>query len=243
MYCTKCGKKNADDRLFCGFCGSPLDTNEPEAKEDVERRLSRPPAGGGQGNARAGREPPAAERSPGAALRSPEQAPMKPPRPPRQDDRGGRRIAEEEWPAADIEPPIPPRPQFKDASAADEEETKAPFEEESDEEDPCPSAAEQAGGVARQASAAAFAPPRRSSPARPRARARQHRGAAARARSDDLFLRMRPTPRTTSPTSCKNIWMITAMRIGRGVFLRAPHPRLRLSDPAGHLLRWGSTSG
>ena len=133
MYCTKCGKKNADDRLFCGFCGSPLDTNEPsEAKEDVERRLYGRPAAAQSAPAPAV-EPPAAE--PAQAPAPEEQAPMS------RRARHAKMIeeaakAEEEWPELDIEPPIPPRPQFKDASAADEEETKAPFEEESDEEDP-----------------------------------------------------------------------------------------------------------
>ena len=115
MYCTKCGKKNADDRLFCGFCGSPLDTNEPsEAKEDVEQSAPAPAV-----------EPPAAE--PAQAPAPEEPAPMS------RRARHAKMIeeaakAEEEWPDLDIEPPIPPRPQFKDASAADEEETKAPFE-------------------------------------------------------------------------------------------------------------------
>ena len=49
MYCTKCGKKNAEDRLFCGFCGSPLNTPEAAAPEDDERRIyGRPGTGQAQ---------------------------------------------------------------------------------------------------------------------------------------------------------------------------------------------------
>ena len=128
--------------------------------------------------------------------------------------------AEEEWPDLDIEPPIPPRPQFKDASAADEEETKAPFEEESDEEDPLARPL-----LNKPVELRGKRPPQLS----PRLRAGQApRGHGARGASTPWcrrarpirttsFWRMRPTPRTTSPTSCRNIWMITAMRIGRGV--------------------------
>ena len=44
MNCTKCGKKNADNSLFCGFCGSPLNTPEQStSEEDEERRLYGPP--------------------------------------------------------------------------------------------------------------------------------------------------------------------------------------------------------
>ena len=84
MYCTKCGKKNADDRLFCGFCGSPLDTNEPsEAKEDVERRLYGRPTAAQSAPAPAV-EPAGCGTSPGA--RSGGAGAHVPPRPPRQDD-------------------------------------------------------------------------------------------------------------------------------------------------------------
>ena len=40
MNCAHCGKKNSEDRLFCGFCGMPLATPEKKpAGDDLERQL------------------------------------------------------------------------------------------------------------------------------------------------------------------------------------------------------------
>ena len=111
MYCTKCGKKNADDRLFCGFCGSPLNAPESAASsEDDERRLyGRPQAA----------EAPAAQSEQTAAPETPASAPpegaslsRRARREKQAEEAAAREAAarEEEWPDLDFEPPVPPRP-------------------------------------------------------------------------------------------------------------------------------------
>ena len=42
MYCTYCGKPNADDSRFCGYCGKPLEDYAPPA--DVGRAQERAPS-------------------------------------------------------------------------------------------------------------------------------------------------------------------------------------------------------
>lgn len=126
VYCTKCGKKNADDRLFCGFCGSPLNAPESAASsEDDERRLyGRPQAA----------EAPAAQSEQTAAPETPASAPpegaslsRRARREKQAEEAAAREAAarEEEWPDLDFEPPVPPRPQFKPAPEAAEDEDGA----------------------------------------------------------------------------------------------------------------------
>ena len=114
MYCTKCGKKNAEDRLFCGFCGSPLNTPEAAAPEDDERRIyGRPGTGQAQ---------PVAAPEKGGEETAPEQAVPRSRRARHAKMIAEAQAAEEEdgWPELDIEPPIPPRPQFRAEQAQDD---------------------------------------------------------------------------------------------------------------------------
>ena len=224
VYCTKCGKKNADDRLFCGFCGSPLNAPESAASsEDDERRLyGRPqaaeaPAAQSEQTARAGN---AGVRAAGRGVSVPPRAPRK--NRPRKRRPGKRRPREEEWPDLDFEPPVPPRPQFKPAPEAAEDEDGAGALEmdygeavDAPPEEDVPAPGDADDPLARpllnrpvelraKHPPAAFAPgPPRSSPARATGRAAsQHRGAAARARPGRPLSGGRGRrPRTTSPTS------------------------------------------
>ena len=113
MYCTKCGKKNADDRLFCGFCGSPLDAPEQApSPEDAERRLY-------------GRPEPApavevmetgAEKAARAEAQS-EASLSRRARRERQEEAARETAArEDEWPELDFELPIAPRAQARPAA-------------------------------------------------------------------------------------------------------------------------------
>ena len=103
MNCTKCGKKNADNSLFCGFCGSPLNTPEQStSEEDEERRLYGPPQEP---------KPQAVEAEEPVPRRAPRHAKKEPPRSEEASD------SEEEADGPEkivIQPPIPPRPQFRD---------------------------------------------------------------------------------------------------------------------------------
>ena len=136
MYCTKCGKKNADDRLFCGFCGSPLDAPEQApSPEDAERKLYGRPepapavveletgaekAVGPEGQSEASLSRRARRERPAGTAEAPKPGPAlsRRARRERQAEAAIRETAarEDEWPELDFEPPIAPRAQARPAA-------------------------------------------------------------------------------------------------------------------------------
>lgn len=147
MYCTKCGKKNADDRLFCGFCGSPLDAPEQApSPEDAERRLyGRPEPAPAVGAMETGAEKAArAEAQSEASL-------SRRARRERQEEAARETAAREgdEWPELDIEPPIAPRTQARPAPVERTRTHSAePPRPEADEEGFCAGALDEEYGEA-----------------------------------------------------------------------------------------------
>ena len=138
MNCPKCGKPNAEERLFCGFCGSPLNTPEDAAPaHDAERALygrpePSPSQGARQSEARqpevrqpevrqsAAQEAPPLSRAARRALRKAQEpeAPDEPDEPDAPEAREEPDAADEPqappvhpiWrDEVDFEPPIPPR--------------------------------------------------------------------------------------------------------------------------------------
>ena len=119
MYCTKCGKKNADDRLFCGFCGSPLEApgQGGAGREDAERRL--------YGRPEAEAVPAEAVETPAGTAEAPKPGPAlsRRARRERQAEAAIRETAareEDGQPDGDIEPPIPQRAPAKPVPAVAE---------------------------------------------------------------------------------------------------------------------------
>ena len=155
MYCTKCGKKNADDRLFCGFCGSPLDAPEQApSPEDAERKLyGRPePAPSVGESAPAVREMEAgAEKAAGPEAQS-EASLSRRARRERQAEAAAREAAAregDEWPELDIEPPIAPRTHARPAPVERTRTHSAePPRPEADEEGFCAGALDEEYGEA-----------------------------------------------------------------------------------------------
>lgn len=123
MNCPKCGKPNAEERLFCGFCGSPLNTPEDAAPaHDAERALyGRPEPSPSQGARQSEvRQPEARQpevRQP--EVRQPEarqSAAQEPPPLSRAARRALRRAQEPEAPDAPDEPETPEAREEPDAA-------------------------------------------------------------------------------------------------------------------------------